>query len=139
MERTIQRFHCMIKKMEISILYHVIVNSQLNRDNLTRCYVINLIKKLHVYEVEQHSLKLLESYLSNQSQTCFINGTFSNCKSVRCDIPQGSMQGPFFFLVYINDLPNCLNYCMPRMFAEDTTLTACRKFSQDLSFALNHS
>ena len=34
------RFHCTIMKMEISILYHVIVNSQLSRDNLTRCYII---------------------------------------------------------------------------------------------------
>ena len=32
------RFHCTIMKIEISILYHVILNSQLNRDNLTRCY-----------------------------------------------------------------------------------------------------
>ena len=39
MEKTIQRFHCTIVKMEISILYHVIVNSQLNRDNLTSCYI----------------------------------------------------------------------------------------------------
>ena len=29
-------------KMEISILYHVIVNSQSNRDNLTRCYIKKL-------------------------------------------------------------------------------------------------
>ena len=41
MEKTIQRFHCTIVKMGISILYHVIVNSHLNRDNLTRCYIIN--------------------------------------------------------------------------------------------------
>ena len=40
MEKTIQRFHCTIVKMEISILYHVIVNSQLNRENLTRCCII---------------------------------------------------------------------------------------------------
>ena len=39
MERTIARFHCTTVKMEISILYHVIVNSQLNRDNLTRFYI----------------------------------------------------------------------------------------------------
>ena len=39
MEKTIQRFHCTIVKMEISILYHVIVNSQSNHDNLTRCYI----------------------------------------------------------------------------------------------------
>ena len=27
------RFHCTMMKIEISIFYHVIVNSQLNRDN----------------------------------------------------------------------------------------------------------
>ena len=96
------------------------------------------MKKLHMYGVEQHSLNLLKSYLSNRSQTCFINGSFSNCKSVRCGIPQGSILGPLFFLVYINDLPNCLNYCTPRMFADDTTLPARGNSSQDLSFALNY-
>ena len=40
MEETIQRFHCTIVRMEISILYHMIVNSQLSHDNLTRCYII---------------------------------------------------------------------------------------------------
>ena len=48
LEKTIARFHCTvplhgsiatIMKMEISILYHVIVNSQSNRDDLTRCYI----------------------------------------------------------------------------------------------------
>ena len=97
-----------------------------------------LIKKLHMYGVEQCSLKMLESYLSNRSQTCFINGSFSKCKSVRCGIPQGSILGPLFFLVYINDLPNCPSYCTPRMLADDTTLTVCGKSSQDLSLAMNH-
>ena len=27
-------------KMEILILYHVVVNSQLNRDNVVKCYII---------------------------------------------------------------------------------------------------
>ena len=52
MEKTIQRFHCTIVKMEISILYHVIVNSQLNRDNLTRCYIIYYTSQLD-YPVER--------------------------------------------------------------------------------------
>ena len=34
----------MIVKMEISILYHVIVNSQLTRDNLTRCYIMYITR-----------------------------------------------------------------------------------------------
>ena len=65
-----------------------------------------LIKKLHMYGVEQHSLKLLESYLSNRSQTCFINGSFSKCALIRCGIPQGSWNHSF--LVYKNDLSNWL-------------------------------
>ena len=40
MEETIQRFHCTIVRMEISILYHMIVNGQLSHDNLTMCYMI---------------------------------------------------------------------------------------------------
>ena len=52
MEKTIQRFHCTTVKMEISILYHVIVNSQLNRDNLTRCYIeANIHCEMDFYSV----------------------------------------------------------------------------------------
>ena len=46
MEKTIQRFHCTIVKMEISILHHVILNSQLNRDYFTRCYIIYITSTL---------------------------------------------------------------------------------------------
>ena len=31
--------------------------------------------------------------------------------------------GPFLFLIYANDLPNCLKRASPRMFADDTNIS----------------
>ena len=36
-------------------------------------------------------------------------------------VPQGSVLGPFLFLIYINDLQNCLKR-IPKIFADDIAL-----------------
>ena len=82
-------------------------------------------------------MSLLNSYLSNRSQKCHINGFLSSEKTIRCGVPQGSILGPLFFLLYINDLPQCLSKTKQRLFADDTNMTAFGVSVTDLEAAVN--
>ena len=50
-----------------------------------------------------------------------MNGKTSDWKQIRAGVPQGSILGPLFFLIYINDLPVNLE-SKAKIFADDTSL-----------------
>ena len=96
-----------------------------------------LLRKLQIYGVDQNGIKFFESYLSNRSQRCCVNDELSDAVPITCGVPQGSNLGPLLFLIYINDLPNCLNRASPRMFADDTNISIAANSVMELEPLVN--
>src|SRR6218665_1402056 len=64
----------------------------------------------------------VKSYLTNGSQCVVVNGTSSCAEFVKHGVLQGSILGPFHFILYINDLPNSSSILSFIVFAHDTSL-----------------
>ena len=73
-----------------------------------------LLRKLSCYGVNGNAgVQLLKSYLIDRTQRSYVNGVLSTEQYVSCSIPQGSILGPFFFTIYVNDFPKCLQHTTP--------------------------
>ena len=79
-----------------------------------------ILRKLSYFGADQATIKWFQSHLSDRTQRCNVNGSLSTTSTVTCGVPRGSILGPLLFLMYMNDLPNCLRDAVPRMFADDT-------------------
>ena len=76
--------------------------------------------------------------LTGRKQKCQLGDVITSESRVTCGIPQGSILGPLLFLLYINDLPDCLRQVSPRLFADDTNLTAAGETIEEVELAMNH-
>ena len=88
-----------------------------------------LLKKLECFGFDYTAIAFFHSYLSNRKQQCNVNGASSELLDISCAVPQGTILGPL--------LPNCLESCTPRLYADDTSLTISGAQFHDIEGLMN--
>ena len=81
-----------------------------------------LLGKPERYGIRGLALEWVKSCLCNRLQYFKFNGTLSSYKEILCGVPQGSVLGPLFFLIYINDICHLSNLYDLVLSADDTNL-----------------
>ena len=59
------------------------------------------------------------NFLINRRQKVILGNAHSSLVDVSSGVPQGTVLGPILFLIYIDDLPDCVRYSTIRLFADD--------------------
>ena len=67
--------------------------------------------------IKGHLLKWIQDYITNRQQCVLVNIEKSNNGIISARLPQGSVLGPLFFLIYINHIADTLTSCF-RLFAD---------------------
>ena len=67
----------------------------------------------------------MPSYLPERQQRIKLNGSFSTLKCSSLGVPQGSVMGPFLFVIYINDFCYLVKDAEVCKYADDTTIVVC--------------
>ena len=96
-----------------------------------------LLYKLERCGVSGQLLHLIRSFLKDRKQRTVLNGKSSIWGDIAAGVPQGSILGSLFFLVYINDLTENLK-CNVKLFADDTSLFTVVQNPNTAANDMNH-
>ena len=104
---------------------------------LDRVWHKGLLFKLQQNGITGKLLNRISSYLSERKQKVFVGSSMSSPSVIKAGVPQGTVLGPLFFLVYINDIVENL-LSIVRLFADNTSLACSSASMRDIEGILNH-
>ncbi|KAG8244287.1 hypothetical protein J6590_108383 [Homalodisca vitripennis] len=90
-----------------------------------------LVDKFHSYGIRNNELNLLRSYLNDRKQMVVQCNDKSSFKNITRGVPQGSILGPFLFVMAVNDFSFNVT-CKSVLYADDTTLINSTKYLDEL-------
>ena len=92
------------------------------QEGIWYCWSWNYVEKIRLSWCSgafKYGLQIISDYRRQFNVT---NGVQSDIVFVKCGVPQGSVLGPLFFLLYINDLYRAVGCNAVKLFADDTSL-----------------
>ena len=96
-----------------------------------------LFKNLKAMGFSEGCITWFQSYLSERTFFISIENQLSDYRRISCAVPQGSILGPLFFLIYVNDMPQAVNSNL-FSYADDSCLMFQHKEVEETEKVLNN-